>query len=83
MSNGIERSEPGGGGSLWNETSRDTKHSEVHSPVAMFRGHGGPRYALKWALVLLPFGYLWLRLINNLRLEWATNPQYSYGWVVP
>ncbi|MGA3180975.1 MAG: exosortase/archaeosortase family protein [Verrucomicrobiota bacterium] len=34
-------------------------------------------------LVLLPFAYLWFRLINNLRLEWATNPQYSYGWVVP
>jgi exosortase len=33
--------------------------------------------------VLLPFGYLWFRLINNLRPEWATNPQYSYGWVVP
>jgi exosortase len=37
----------------------------------------------KWALVLLPFGYLWFRLINNLRLEWTTNPQYGYGWVVP
>lgn len=33
--------------------------------------------------MLLPVGYLWFRLIDNLRLEWATNPQYSYGWVVP
>jgi len=38
---------------------------------------------MKWAVVLLPLAYLWFRLINNLRLEWATNPQYSYGWVVP
>jgi len=38
---------------------------------------------LKWALVLLPLGFLWFRLINNLWLEWDTNPQYSYGLVVP
>jgi exosortase len=38
---------------------------------------------IKWSLTWLPFGYLWFRLINNLRLEWDTNPQYSYGWVVP
>jgi exosortase len=38
---------------------------------------------LQWAVVLLPFGYLWFRLIDNLRSEWSTNPQYSYGWVVP
>ena len=38
---------------------------------------------MKWAVVLLPFGCLWFRLINNLRVEWTTNPQYSYGWVVP
>ena len=37
----------------------------------------------KLAVVALPLGCLWFRLINNLRLEWATNPQYSYGWVVP
>src|ERR1043165_8625054 len=35
------------------------------------------------ALIVLPIGYLWFRLINNLRVEWTTNPQYSYGWVVP
>jgi exosortase len=38
---------------------------------------------LKWALLILPLGYLWFRLIDNLRLEWSTNPQYSYGLVVP
>jgi exosortase len=38
---------------------------------------------IKWTLVLLPFGCLWFRLINNLRLEWTSNPQYSYGLVVP
>ena len=37
----------------------------------------------KWIIWLLPFGYLWFRLIDNLRLEWGSNPQYSFGWVVP
>ena len=43
----------------------------------------GPRSTAKWILVLLPLAYFWFRLVNNLRLEWSTNPQYSYGWVVP
>jgi len=41
------------------------------------------RAFLKWALLALPLGYLWYHLIDNLRLEWTTNPQYSYGLVVP
>ncbi len=40
-------------------------------------------FRAKWAIVLLPLGYLWLRLIDDLRVDWTTNPQYSYGWVVP
>ena len=39
--------------------------------------------AWKLALLVLPFGYLWFRLLNNLRLEWATDPQYGYGFAVP
>ena len=31
----------------------------------------------------LPFGLLWFTLINQLRVEWTVNPQYSYGWLVP
>jgi exosortase len=42
-----------------------------------------PHSALKWVIVLLPLAYFWFRLINNLRLEWTTNPQYAFGWVVP
>jgi len=38
---------------------------------------------LRSAVVAVPLACLWFRLIDNLRLEWATNPQYSYGWVVP
>ncbi len=34
-------------------------------------------------IVLLPLAYLWFRLINNLRLEWTTDPQYGYGLLVP
>lgn len=41
------------------------------------------RSVMQWALVLLPLGFLWFRLIDNLWLEWDTNPQYSYGLVVP
>ena len=35
------------------------------------------------ALWLLPLAWLWLVLINDLRVEWSVNPQYSYGWAVP
>ncbi len=29
------------------------------------------------------FLLLWSILIDELRIEWTANPQYSYGWVVP
>jgi exosortase len=32
---------------------------------------------------LLPLAWLWFRLIDHLRIEWAVNPQYGYGWAVP
>lgn len=44
---------------------------------------GRPSPILKWVWLVLPLGYLWFRLIDDLRLEWSTNPQYSYGLVVP
>ena len=31
----------------------------------------------------LPLAWLWFVLINDLRVEWTVNPQYSYGWIVP
>ena len=37
----------------------------------------------KWLLLFLPLAYLWFQLINNLRLEWTTDPQYGYGLLVP
>ena len=43
----------------------------------------GNRKLVEWGLLILPLGYLWFHLINNLRLEWTTDPQYSYGLVVP
>lgn len=36
-----------------------------------------------WVLWSLPIIYLWFRLIDNLHLEWESNPQYSYGLVMP
>jgi exosortase len=38
---------------------------------------------LEWALIVLPFAWLWYLLVDNLRLQWATDAQYSYGLVVP
>jgi exosortase len=29
------------------------------------------------------FGFLWFVLINQLRVLWELEPQYSYGWAVP
>jgi exosortase len=53
----------------------------------MDHGNSGSKRGLKssiqWVLILLPLGYLWFHLIDNLRLEWSSNPQYSYGLVVP
>lgn len=45
-------------------------------------GSGASRYRFKW-IWLPPLGYLWFRLVENLWLEWTTNPQYGYGLVVP
>jgi len=36
-----------------------------------------------WILGLVSAGLLWFILINQLRLQWAANAQYSYGWVMP
>src|SRR6516165_6136129 len=41
------------------------------------------RSTLEWVLIILPFAWLWFHLIDNLRLQWTTDPQYSYGLVVP
>jgi exosortase len=35
------------------------------------------------AFSLLPLAWLWFVLIDDLRIEWTVNPQYSYGWAVP
>ena len=34
-------------------------------------------------LIFLPLAWLWFTVINHLRVEWAVNPQYAYGWAVP
>jgi len=35
------------------------------------------------ALLVVFLGWLWLLLINHLRIEWTLNPQYGYGWALP
>ena len=47
------------------------------------RGNSKAIPGIDLALLALGLGYLWLRLLNLLRMEWSTNPQYGYGWVVP
>ena len=42
-----------------------------------------PISGLRHSLWLVPLAYLWFVLINDLRIEWTVNPQYSYGWAVP
>ena len=44
----------------------------------------GVKYStLTWVLLILPFAWLWFHLIDNLRWQWATDPQWSYGLFVP
>lgn len=38
---------------------------------------------LKLVLCALPLAWLWLTLINQLRIPWSLSPQYAYGWAVP
>ena len=52
-------------------------------PAVQPEASGKKHLLLKWGLLILPLGYLWFRLIDNLELEWSSNPQYSYGMVVP
>jgi exosortase len=35
------------------------------------------------ALGMFALALSWLLVFNALRVDWATNPQYSYGWFVP
>jgi exosortase len=41
------------------------------------------RFRAAWIWGLLSVVFLWFILINQLRLQWAANAQYSYGWVMP
>ncbi len=36
-----------------------------------------------WIVTFLPISFLWYQFIDSVAPEWSTNPQYSYGWVVP
>ncbi len=56
--------------------------ASIHPPGQPSAPGKGRSFA-KWALLILPLGYLWFHLLDNLRLEWTTDPQYSYGLVVP
>src|SRR5215510_6743820 len=38
---------------------------------------------LRTPLGLSTLALCWLLVFNALRVDWATNPQYAYGWFVP
>jgi exosortase len=65
-----------------NNSEESSDAASIHLP-GQPATPGKSRYLLKWALVILPLGYLWFHLVDNLFLEWTTDPQYSYGLVVP
>ena len=60
-----------------------TTDATLNHPLGQTAAPDKYQFILKWALLILPLGYLWFHLIDNLRLEWTSNPQYSYGLVVP
>jgi len=51
--------------------------------VLLVSGFKFPFSGFRQALCALPLAWLWLVLINDLRVEWTVNPQYGYGWAVP
>lgn len=38
---------------------------------------------MNWIIIILPFAFLWYRVFDSVHLEWSSNAQYSYGWIVP
>src|SRR6516164_119409 len=60
-------------------------NSRMDTPMQIESGSvaGVRRSTLEWVLIILPFAWLWFHLIDNLRLQWTTDPEYSYGLVVP
>ncbi len=50
-------------------------------PASPASGVKHPKF--KGALLILPLVWLWFHLIHNLWFQWTTDPQYSYGLVVP
>jgi len=63
----------------------DERASEDLHGVGVSGSHSGqpteapPRFWLIWIVL----GVLWATLLNQLRLEWGINENYSYGFVVP
>src|ERR1051326_1209442 len=57
------------------------KNSESSPPTMRHHSRSPARFGYVPGLCALIF--LWLTLVNNLRVEWTINPQYSYGWAVP
>lgn len=62
-----------------------TPHQPIARPATTYpalpeeRRTGG---AMPWP-TLLVLASLWLLTLNQIRVEWSINPQYTYGWTVP
>lgn len=67
-------------------TSDPAEPSRVEQPASARADSPPPSSRQPWLLWLLfgvPFLVPWGRLLGGLQGEWSTNPQYSYGWVMP
>jgi exosortase len=63
----------------WITTPNEQDHS---IPARLLKiGHGRP--LAQQILSLLVFGLAWYMLIAHLSPHWATNSQYTFGWLVP
>jgi len=72
---------------IWIEQRRreDTKsnHGLPGFPLLNRNPQSAARNLRSMALPLCVLAFLWFTLINHLRIEWAVNPQYRYGWAMP
>src|SRR5437879_2018761 len=69
---------------LPNQRGKEPGMNSLIEPVAVESPLTTRRWqtADKVSAIILP-GLVWLTLFSHLRVDWAVNPQYNYGWVVP
>jgi exosortase len=59
------------------------RQAEVQQSLSPGQGEIETRTLWPFLTLLGALAMLWWVLINELRIEWTSDPQYSFGWVVP